>query len=90
MKKLNQKIILTMLVFMPSILSAAGIEKANTLMQNLVSALHAVAIATITAAIMWMAYGVMWGGKRIQDFGGIIVGAILLASAAEIAALLMS
>ncbi len=89
MKNLNFKIICIMLAFMPNLLSAGGLDKAQKLMDKISIGLHGLALTTVTIAVMWIGYGILFGGKRIQDFGNVIIGAIIIASSAEIAALLM-
>lgn len=90
MEKLKSKILVFVLALMPSFMLGAGIEKANTLMSNVYTALHAIAIITVTVTIMWVGYKVIFGGRALNEFGNVIVGAILLAGASEIAVFLLS
>jgi len=86
MRKNTKNVFLVLLMLaLPNILLGAGLDSANTLMESIRIALHGIAIVTVTVCIMWVAYGLIWGGKRIQDFGMVIVGAIIIASASEIA-----
>lgn len=87
MKNLKNKISLALLVtILPSIVYGAGIEKANVLMENLYTAFHSLAVITVTLAVLYIGYKVMFGGRALQDFGQIIIGAVLIVSAAEIGA----
>lgn len=90
MEKLKSKILVFVLALLPSFVFGAGIEKANTLMSNVYTALHAIAIITVTVTIMWVGYKVIFGGRALNEFGNVIVGAILLAGASEIAVFLLS
>ncbi|HFO2534887.1 TPA: TrbC/VirB2 family protein [Yersinia enterocolitica] len=69
---------------------ADGFAKANDVMAKFASGLHGLAAITVTVAVMWVGYKVLWNGKSLQDCGNIIIGAILIVSAAELAALSIS
>ncbi|WP_337049937.1 TrbC/VirB2 family protein [Serratia fonticola] len=69
---------------------ADGFAKAETLLEKISTGLTGLAIVTITIATIWIGYKVLWDGKSIMDCKNIIIGGILIASGAEIAALLMS
>ena len=45
------------------------------------------AIATIV--FLWCAYEIMWGGKRLQDMKGWIIGALMVASVGHIVKLFL-
>ena len=66
---------------------ADGFAKANDLMAKISSGLHGVAAITITVAVVWVGYKVLWNGQSLKDCGNIIIGAILIISGAEFAAL---
>ena len=69
---------------------ADGFAKAETLLEKISSGLTGLAIVTITIAVIWVGYKVLWDGKSLHDCKGIIIGGILIASGAEIGALLVS
>lgn len=87
MKKLKM---ITLLSILPVFALAEGLEKVNTLMEKVISVLHGAAILTATAAFMWVGYKYLFGGATLRELGPVIVGAVLIAAAAEIAALLLS
>lgn len=66
---------------------ADGFAKANELMAKISTGLHGVAAITITVAVVWVGYKVLWNGQSLKDCGNIIIGAILIISGAEFAAL---
>jgi TrbC/VIRB2 family. len=68
---------------------ADGFAKAETLLEKISTGLTGLAVITITIATIWVGYRVLWDGKSIMDCKNIIIGGILIASGAEIAALLM-
>ena len=90
MREKSQFLGLVLFLILPSLVFGSGIEKANTLMDNVYTAMHAIAIITVTVCIMWVGYKILFGGRALQEFGGVILGAICIASAAEIAAFLIS
>ena len=67
----------------------AGLEKVDTLMTNVSTALTAISLVTVTAAFLWVGYKVLFAGSSLRDMGSTIVGALIVASAAEIAAMLV-
>ncbi|MBS0847043.1 TrbC/VirB2 family protein [Citrobacter sp. JGM124] len=69
---------------------ADGFSKAERLLEKISAGLTGLAIVTITIAVIWVGYKVLWDGKSLHDCKGIIIGGILIASGAEIGALLMS
>ena len=84
---MKTKMILAMIV-MTNFAMAGGLETVNTLMDNVSTALSAISIATITVAILWVGYKVLFTGTSIRDMGSTILGAVIIASASEIASLL--
>lgn len=70
-----------------SLAFADGFAKANELMAKVSSGLHGVAAITITVAVVWVGYKVLWNGQSLKDCGNIIIGAILIISGAEFAAM---
>jgi len=69
--------------------SSAGFDKAKTLLESIVSALTGISLITVTLATLWVGYKVLFGGRTLRECAPIIVGAILIASAAEIAKILV-
>ena len=67
---------------------ADGFSKAKSLLTKLENGLHGLALLVITLAFLWVGYRVMWLGDTVRDCSKVIIGAIIVASAAEIAALL--
>ena len=69
---------------------ADGFSNANTLLESINSGLRSISIVTVTIAGLWVGYKVLFGGSTIKECAPIIIGAIVLASAAEIANMLVS
>jgi len=69
---------------------ASGFVKANSLMSKISNGLHGLAAITITVAVAWVGYKVLWNGQSLRDCGNIIIGAILIISGAEFAQLFIA
>lgn len=67
----------------------AEFKKAQKLMEKIEGGLRGLSLVSVTIAIIWVGYKVLFGGSTLRDCAPILIGAILLASAAEIAKLLM-
>jgi type IV secretion system protein VirB2 len=76
--------------FLSAPVFADGFSKAETLLEKISSGLSGLAVVTITIAVIWVGYKVLWDGKSLHDCKGIIIGGILIASAAEIGSMLMN
>lgn len=68
---------------------ADGFGKAKNLLTKIQNGLHGLALVIITVAFLWVGYRVMWLGDTVRDCSKVIIGAIIVASASEIAALLI-
>ncbi|HCM9655485.1 TrbC/VirB2 family protein [Enterobacter mori] len=69
-------------------LAAGGFSVANNLLSQVESGLEGLAIITITIAVLWVGYKVLWNGQSLKDCSNIIIGGIIIASASEIGSLL--
>ena len=65
-------------------------EKAKTLLEQVAEWLRYISVATVTIAILVVGYKVLFGGQTIRECTPIIIGALIIASASEVASLLMS
>jgi len=68
---------------------ADGFTKAGTLLDKVSTGLLALSIVTVTIAVLWVGYKVLFAGNTLRECAPIIMGAILIASASEIARLLV-
>lgn len=68
---------------------ADGFSKASTLLEKVSTGLLALSIVTVTIAVLWVGYKVLFAGNTLRECAPIILGAILIASASEIARLLV-
>ena len=69
---------------------ASGFSRANSLMAKISSGLHGLAAITLTVAVVWVGYKLLWNGQSLKECGNIIIGAILIISGAEFAQLFIA
>lgn len=69
--------------------SAANFNKAQTLLDAVSTGLTALSLVTVTLATLWVGYKVLFGGRTLRECASVIMGAILIASASEIANMLV-
>lgn len=85
----NNKILLLMLL--PNFLfSAGGLSKVNTLLETISGWLYGAAAVTVTIAILWVGYKILFGGQTLRECAPVLIGSIIIASASTIAGLLIS
>lgn len=84
---LNPAVLVPVLSLIAPHVFADGFSTANTSLMKVSTGLHSLAAATITIAVMWVGYKVLWDGKTIRECWNILLGGILIAGAAEWAAL---
>lgn len=71
------------------VMAAAGFTKANALLEKVKTGLLLLSIVTVTLAVLWVGYKVLFGGSTLKECSPIIIGAVLIASASEIARMLV-
>lgn len=69
---------------------ADGFTKAESLLEKIKTGLTGLSLVTVTLATLWVGYKVLFGGSTLRECAPIIIGAVIIASAAEIASLLAS
>ena len=73
------------LALFPELAHAGGLSKINDFMDNLVNILRGASIATVTLAVMWVGYKYLFTDWDIREMGKILMGALLIGGAFEIA-----
>lgn len=68
---------------------ADGFSKAEGLLEKIKTGLSGLSIVTVTLACLWVGYKVLFGGSTLRECAPIIIGAIVIASAAEVASMLV-
>ena len=68
---------------------AAGLQKVNTLVQNVLDSMIYIQIGVVTLAVIIAGYKVLFQGQTFREVAPIIVGGIIIGAAGEIAKLLV-
>ena len=93
MKYLNKKrelmLFVSLMLMTEFVLADGGLGSANKLFENVAMALKGVGAIILTIAVMVAGYKVMWGGSTVRECAPVIVGGILLGSAAYVASLIL-
>lgn len=69
---------------------AQGFEKINTTTNNVVTILVTIAVAVVTAAIMWAGFKMIFQAARLADVANILFGGTLIGGASAMAAFIVS
>ena len=70
--------------------NAGGISQVNTLMTDVQDVLTGVALVTVTCAVLWAGYKVLFGGQTFREVSPIVIGGILVGAAVQIASMFVS
>lgn len=92
MKKiLNMKNIVAtnLLLFLVTSPAMAQLEKVNTIMEKVSTALQAAAVITVTVAVFWCGYKIVFGGQTFREVAPILIGGIVIGAASQIASMLV-
>lgn len=65
----------------------AAFAKAQKILTDVAQGLRGLSITTVTIAIFWVGYKLLFGGSTLRECWLIILGAILIASGSELARL---
>jgi len=76
------------LLLVPDI-AFAQLGTVKSTLESIQTALTAISLITVTLAILYVGYKVLFGGQSFKELSPVIIGAIVIASAAEIAKLLI-
>ncbi len=68
---------------------AAGLEKVESIMQNVSSALQAASVVTVTVAVLWCGYKIVFGGQTFREVAPVLIGGIIIGAASQIASMLV-
>lgn len=67
----------------------AQFQKAQTMLMKVERGLNGLSVIVVTLAVLWVGYKVLFDGSTIRECAPIIIGAGIIASAAEVAKLLV-
>lgn len=69
---------------------AQGFDKISTTTNNVVAILVTIAVAVVTAAIMWAGFKMIFQAARLSDVANILFGGTLVGGASAFAAYIVS
>ncbi|APL11572.1 TrbC/VirB2 family protein [Escherichia coli] len=70
--------------------NADGFAKVNAMLNNVITGLHTVAIATATLAGLWVGFKVLFRGEALMEMKNVIIGAAIIIGIAEFVALVIT
>lgn len=86
--------ICALLFFVPDVMAADDVTasggKVATFLNNIISALKYVSLAVVTIAFIFAGYQIAFNHKRIADVAPVLVGAIVIGAAAQLASWFIS
>lgn len=83
--------LMTLVMFLPvQTFAAGGIDKVNSFLTNLSTALYAIGAIVLTLAIMWAGFKIMWQGQTLQQVAPTFIGGVLVGAASAIAGYIIS
>lgn len=85
-----RRVFLSLVFLNTFIFAAGGIDKVNTLLENISVALYGIGGVVLTLAIMWSAFKVMWQHQTIKEVAPVLIGGVLIGSASAISAYILS
>lgn len=69
---------------------AGGIDKVNTFLENLSTALYGIGAVVLTIAFMWAGFKVMFQGQTLREVAPVFIGGVLVGAASAIAGYIIS
>ena len=82
--------LLSLILLSTTLFAAGGIDKVNTFMENLSTALYAIGSVLLTIAFMWGGSKIMFQGLTLREVAPIFIGGVIFGSASAIAGYIIS
>ncbi|WP_234418659.1 TrbC/VirB2 family protein [Dongshaea marina] len=79
-----------LMLALPVIAHADGLDKVNTFMQNIQSILNGASIVSVTVAIMWAGYKFLFTQSDFMHVGKIVIAGLLIGGAGQFASYLIT
>lgn len=86
---LNNKLLTVFVFLFATPAFADGFSKADELLEKIKVGLTGLSIVTVTIAVLWVGYQVLFNGNTLRGCTPVIIGAIVIASAAEVASMMV-
>ncbi|WP_392561093.1 TrbC/VirB2 family protein [Orbus sturtevantii] len=90
MNKFSKYFSLLFIFCYSNIAFCAGLDRVNTLMDNVQGVLTGVSLVSVTVAVLWAGYKILFGGQTFREVAPILIGGIAIGAASEIAGLFIS
>jgi type IV secretion system protein VirB2/type IV secretion system protein PtlA len=71
------------------VMAQGGLDTVNTFMSNVLNILRGIQVVTVTIAIIYIAYQIIFKAAGIRDCFPILIGALLIGGASELAVFLL-
>ena len=85
------KNIVALLLMSPLFLfGAGGIDKVNSFLENLSTALYGIGTVVLTIAFMWAGFKIMFQGQTLREVAPVFIGGVLVGAASAIAGYIIS
>lgn len=65
--------------------AAGGIDKVNSFLGNLSTALYGIGAVVLTIAFMWAGFKIMFQGQTLREVAPVFIGGVLVGAASAIA-----
>lgn len=69
---------------------AGGIDKVNSFLENLSTALYGIGAVVLTIAFMWAGFKIMFQGQTLREVAPVFIGGVLVGAASAIAGYIIS
>lgn len=69
---------------------AGGIDKVNSFLENLSTALYGIGAVVLTIAFMWAGFKIMFQGQTLREVAPVLIGGVLVGAASAIAGYIIS
>jgi type IV secretion system protein VirB2 len=88
LNKLPFALLLCSLLLFPDA-AFAQLNTVSSTLNTVLGALRALSIVTVTLAVLYVGYKVLFGGQTFRELTPVIIGALVIAGSSEIARLLL-
>jgi len=85
MCKLSKYLSFLLVLCYSNFVFCAGLERVETAMENVKTALMAASVVSVTVAVLWAGYKILFGGQTFREAAPILIGGIVIGAASQIA-----
>ena len=85
-----KKSLALVLISSTCLFGAGGIDKVNSFLENLSTALYGIGAVVLTIAFMWAGFKIMFQGQTLREVAPVLIGGVLVGAASAIAGYIIS